>query len=119
MRVYIWLLILILFSNLAFANQNHTITVSKKSLQFTITEKSNPSTGYKWVLKSYNSDVIKLISHKYTASQSNLLGAPGSEKWTFKVYEHASPQTTQIIFVYGQPWNMKSAETTTYDIVIK
>jgi inhibitor of cysteine peptidase len=81
--------------------------------EFIIQLKSNPTTGYSWFLRGYNSELIQPIKHQFQAPDTKLVGAPGFELWTFKVKAagFVVPQQTLIRFVYARPW--ESAETAT------
>ncbi len=86
---------------------NKVVLVSKKSRTFSINLRSNPTTGYSWVLvDNYDQELIKPVSHKFHAPDSKLIGAPGYETFTFKIDNDGFrvPQKTQITFQYVRPW---------------
>ncbi|MES2217864.1 MAG: protease inhibitor I42 family protein [Pseudomonadota bacterium] len=87
--------------------------VTNEQPEFIIKLRSNPTTGYSWFLRGYNSEIIQPIKHLYQASDTKMTGAPGFELWTFKVKPSGFvvPQQTMIRFVYARPW--ESAETAT------
>lgn len=67
-----------------------------------ITLSSNPSTGYQWeAAKIGNSAIIAEDSHQFVEPQSDLVGAPGKDVWTFKTLEKG---TSTINFQYSRPW---------------
>ncbi len=46
---------------------------------------SNPSTGFRWkLLAALDGRVVRLVSHRYVAPTSRLVGAPGTEVWRFR-----------------------------------
>ncbi len=70
--------------------------------EFTITLESNPSTGYQWQLaKALDEGIVKLVGTKYKASETGLIGAGGTEVWTFKA---VGDGTTEISLMYMRPW---------------
>ncbi len=64
---------------------------------------SNPSTGYQWSDSAQISDhtVLWQTSHTTLPSSSSMLGAPGTEKWTFQAFNKG---TTTISLEYSRPW---------------
>lgn len=117
-KYFIFVLTLIALPALA---ATKPIVVTSRSPEFTITLKSNPTTGYSWFLKDYNSSVLKPISQKYHPPKKTLPGAGGSEVWKFKVNPQAFavPQITKIELVYARPWEASSGEDEDYTIIIK
>lgn len=89
-----------------FSDPNKTIMVSKQAPQFTITLRSNPSTGYSWFIKKYNPDFIKVIKHKYMPPISQLVGAGGVDVWTFELTPVAltAPHVLKISMLYTRAW---------------
>jgi predicted secreted protein len=109
---------------LGFAADNNTITVSQAQPQFTITLPGNATTGYSWLLTTYNSQVIKAVSSSYQANKhpAGMVGVPGNFIFNFEVLSAAfnTPQTTQLTFVYAHPWevNKTIAQTQQYTVKI-
>ncbi|MEO8400272.1 MAG: protease inhibitor I42 family protein, partial [Gammaproteobacteria bacterium] len=70
--------------------------------------KSNPTTGYSWFLRSFDSNLIQPVRHNFEApTGKKLMGAPGYDIWTFHVKPagFTVPQETVIRFIYARPWN--------------
>ena len=67
--------------------------------KFTISRRSNPSTGYEWELE-FDSYFIKLES-KVFLPDNNLIGSPGTDKCTFTALKIAQ---TEIKMTYKRPW---------------
>src|SRR3990167_8421539 len=62
------------------------ILVTAKDPQFTIKLQSNPTTGYSWFLREYDSSLIQPLKRVFIpATDKKLIGAPGVELLTFKV----------------------------------
>jgi inhibitor of cysteine peptidase len=81
--------------------------------EFVIKLKSNPTTGYTWFLRNYNTDLLQPVSHSFQAPDTTMVGAPGFELWTFKVKPAAFvvPQQTSIRFAYSRPWEAAESAT--------
>lgn len=87
------------------------VMVQSTHPEFTIKLKSNPTTGYNWYLRGYDTTLIEPIKRHYEVSPNKkLLGAPGYETWTFRIKAHGFvvPMQTFIRFVYARPWEMNS-----------
>lgn len=82
------------------------ITVKAKDASFTITLKSNPTTGYSWFLREYDANLIKPVSHQFQKGDTNLMGAPGSETFVFRMKPEAFvvPTQTTIRLTYARPF---------------
>lgn len=91
--------------------QNILVTADQPT--FTIELKSNPTTGYSWFLREYDTDLITAVKHKFQKGQADLMGAPGYEVWTFKVKPaaFAVPQQLQLRFIYTRPWQGSESST--------
>lgn len=89
-----------------YTEDNTNIMITSTQPQFTIQLKSNPTTGYSWFLKKYNSKYIKPVKHSFQAPTTQLVGAPGYELWVFTVEAAAFtvPVQTTIKFNYARPW---------------
>lgn len=89
------------------------ISVDAKHPDFTLKIKSNPTTGYAWFLREYDSNLITPVKHSFAAPETNLLGAPGFEIWTFHVKPtgFVVPQQTIIRMIYARPWQGSDSST--------
>jgi inhibitor of cysteine peptidase len=88
--------------------------VTSEQPEFVVKLKSNPTTGFSWVLRDYNMELLQAVSHQYQpATDNGIVGAGGFELWTFKVKPAGFivPQQTAMRFVYTRPW--ESVENTT------
>ena len=87
------------------------IAVTSQQPEFTLKLKSNPSTGYSWFLREYDSSLLKAVKHKYEKPEEKLMGASGYEVWTFRVKPKGFtvPQQTTVRMVYTRPWQTDSA----------
>jgi inhibitor of cysteine peptidase len=76
---------------------------------FQIKLKSNPTTGYSWYLREWNSEVVEPLKHQFEApTTKKLMGAPGYEIWTFRAKPGAFvvPLQTILRFVYARSWEV-------------
>lgn len=98
---------------------NKAITLEKNQTEFTIKLPSNPTTGYSWFLKSYDSSLVQPLEHEFIGPKESRIGAGGTEIWRFRPTQKAFqvPQFIQLTFVYAQPWNIKSAEEKVVTVV--
>ncbi|OGO95195.1 MAG: hypothetical protein A3F10_01120 [Coxiella sp. RIFCSPHIGHO2_12_FULL_42_15] len=93
--------------NRIFSDPSKTILVKKENPTFTLNLRSNPTTGFIWVLQGdYSHDMISAVNHAFHAPDSKLLGAPGYESFEFKMSGGAFvvPQVTQLTLYYMRPW---------------
>jgi inhibitor of cysteine peptidase len=91
--------------------QEQNITV-KKDYEFTITLESNPTTGYQWI-PTFNPEIINLVSHSFQPSSSRLMGAPGTEVFTFKAINHG---TGSLKMVYKRSWEKEPVKEKVFPI---
>lgn len=97
-----------------------SIIVKKSSPEFTIIMQSNPTTGYSWSLKSYDSNIVMPVSRKYYPPvNKKLIGAGGHEKWTFRIKPEGFvvPQTTSVTLIYSRPSDQQGAQITNFKVV--
>ena len=90
-----------------YTEKNLGFVVKADQPQFTIKLKSNPTTGYTWLLREYDTQLITPVRHEFVANkEKKLTGAPGYDFWTFQVKPEAFvvPQQRTIHFVYVRPW---------------
>ena len=92
------------------------VTVGK---EFKITLRSNPTTGYQWVLaKPLDEKLVKLLGSEYKQPDSRLVGAGGDMVWTFQALAKGK---TRMGLDYIRPWEkgQKPVQTTNFTVVIK
>ena len=89
-----------------FTDPNKAIQITKQAQKVILKLKSNPTTGYSWLLVHYDPNLVEPISRKYVAPKSQSVGAPGYEVWRFAVNAKAFvvPQMTEITLQYARPW---------------
>ncbi len=97
-----------------------SIIVKKSNPVFEIVLQSNPTTGYSWLLKNYDSNLIIPVAHKFFSPENKkLAGAPGYEKWVFQVKPtgFVVPQLTSISLIYMRPWEEQGAQVFNFKVV--
>ena len=107
-------------TKVVFTDSLKTIVVKKSKPVFSIILQSNPTTGYSWSLKNYDVSLILPVSNKfYPPTNKKLIGAPGYEKWTFRVKPSGFtvPQLTNITLIYLRPWDEQSAQVINFKVV--
>ncbi len=82
--------------------------------QFTISLKSNPSTGYKWQA-GFNKNVIELVKETYEKPSAKLLGASGQQVFVFRPVKTGE---TKIEMIYKRRWEKSFAQRQVYHIKI-
>jgi len=120
----LWLLTLKVYAEdkVVFTDPLKAILVKKSEPIFTITLQSNPTTGYSWALKGYDPKIIVPLKRKfYPATNHKLLGAPGYEKWVFKIKPEGFtvPQLTSITLIYFRPWDDQGIQAINFRVVTK
>ncbi|OGT22759.1 MAG: hypothetical protein A3C55_06110 [Gammaproteobacteria bacterium RIFCSPHIGHO2_02_FULL_42_13] len=90
---------------------------------YTVKLSSNATTGYAWFIKSYDSNLLVLQSHRYVAPKTLRVGAGGYEIWVFApTHALKAPHVIPVTFVYARSWELKSGtaknlQTKTVNIV--
>lgn len=85
---------------------------------FTLTLRSNPTTGYIWQLaEPLNERIIRFMGNEYRSNKTGLIGAGGMESWTFKAVESGE---TRINLKCSRPWEKGTApaKTAQFKIII-
>lgn len=103
-------------------NPQKTILVTKDASAFTITLASNPSTGFVWLLESYDAHLLKVKKHEYVAPAiKNKVGVPGVETWEFAARKDViGPRVTKITLIHARPWEVDTtvADEETFTVVL-
>jgi len=81
---------------------------------FTLTLEENPSTGYAWIYKLSDLDMVKLLSDETVADESGMPGAPGKRVLKFEVLKDG---VSTILFSYERSFEENSA-IETLDILV-
>ncbi len=92
---------------------NQTITITKKSPEFIIQLKANPTTGYTWITKKYDQQLLILVNYHYIPPSLQMPGAGGNAEWYFRAKPQAfvKSQTTIIHLLYARSWDLTDHPT--------
>lgn len=80
---------------------------------------SNPSTGYRWALMEASTDLITLLDHGFVAGRTDMMGAPGEERWTFQAMRVGSGE---LRFEYRRSWeplDVPPAQRASYRVEVR
>ena len=80
---------------------------------------ANPTTGFTWISKIDDEDgVMKLESQEYIEPDAELVGASGTDVWTFKAVKEG---TALITMEYSQDWEggIKAERSYVLDITVE
>jgi len=82
------------------------ILVGPHDSKITLKLKSNPTTGYSWFLRQYDTGLVVPVKREYKSPEKEMIGSGGYELWTFTIKQsiHIVPQQTTIRLVYARPW---------------
>ena len=84
--------------------------------KFTITLKSNATTGYQWQLaKPIDGKMLKFLGSKYYPERTGLVGSGGVERWVFRSLKCGQ---TKLHFKYVRPWEKKVPPVDTREYLI-
>lgn len=88
-----------------------------KGENLVVTLFSNATTGFSWDENARIADegIIQQLKHENIGAETNMLGAGGVEKWTFKA-ENAG--TTTVHFEYSRPWEGGEKAVWTFDLTV-
>jgi inhibitor of cysteine peptidase len=105
-----------------YAQDKTSIAVTPSQAKFILKLTSNPTTGYSWFLREYDSRLLEPIEHHFISQdQKNgqkLMGAPGVELWTFRMTPLAFmvPRQTVVKMVYARSWEKNQAEPVVFTV---
>ena len=74
---------------------------------------SNASTGYRWDAPRFDGRYLSLLAHRTLAPTSTMMGAPGTEAWTFRALRAGA---TTLTLTYSRPW--QGGEKATWTVTL-
>lgn len=83
--------------------------------QFTLTLRTNPSTGYSWKVVSSGEPVIRQLGEAEFTPDSHMAGAGGTERYTFRA-DNAG--TAALKLVYVRPWEKDAEPVNTFAVTL-
>jgi inhibitor of cysteine peptidase len=102
-----------------YTENQQAISVTANEPVFILKLKSNPTTGYTWILRNYDARLLTLVTHHYQAGKPRLIGSGGFEWWTFRanpaLFAEQKPATIHII--YARAWE-KNNGVKTADFIV-
>ncbi|SDI69582.1 inhibitor of cysteine peptidase [Pseudomonas flavescens] len=107
----------------ACASQSRSVTVQEQQQcplnlhagqQVILTLPSNPTTGYRWVVRENAASVLKSLGPEVysAAGNSDLVGGEGHSTWRFQATESGD---AQLLLTYVQPWDAGAEPAETFD----
>ena len=103
-KIILFTLVIVFRASFCFAEKSKQAKVIEVQAgqNFTIILKANATTGYQWQFaKPLDENLVQLISSKYLADKTKLVGTGGKQVWIFKALK--AGQTT-ISLKYVRPW---------------
>lgn len=102
MRSFI-LILLLAFSAAQISAHDTGIVVDENTV--TISVEENASTGYKWYISTWNSDILSPAESGVKNVQSNRVGAPYTREFVLKKHlkNRAVPTATEVIMLLIAP----------------
>jgi inhibitor of cysteine peptidase len=99
-------------------SKTQQMTVHASSLQVVFSLPINPSTGYQWVLETYDKSVLNFQNKGYKVS-SQAMGAPGNMIWVFKLsHQSTLKKSTEIILKYKRPWQTDAIKVMKVKVIL-
>ncbi len=85
---------------------------------FEIVLPSNPTTGYDWMVHVDHPEVVRNVSHKFTADSSGRVGLGGNTKWSLRTKKSGK---TKLVFSYMRPWEegVEPTRVVTFSIAVR
>jgi inhibitor of cysteine peptidase len=119
MRVIFYLLLSVC-SMLAFASDDLEIVVDATASSFSVPLPANPTTGFRWVVETYNKQYFNSPTEQYNASTPKRIGSGGQTVFTFeKKMSIEYPEKTKITFNYQRPWEPKQKHIMHVTVIFK
>jgi Predicted secreted protein len=120
-KIVLFVLVFVSVASFSFAGKLNQAKVieAQAGQNFTIILKGNATTGYQWQFaKPLDENIVQLISSKYLADKTKLVGAGGKQVWIFKALKAGQ---TNISFKYVRSWekNTPPQNEESFVIVIK
>ena len=107
----------LLWSVLGFSLEKLSVTVDVKAPQFTISLPANPTTGFKWVVKDYDTTHFNYLNSEYVAGLPARIGSGGHTIFSFAPKPKVKyPKSSLMTFCYARPWDVKSGTETEVSI---
>ena len=119
MRVIVSFLLSV-FAMLAVASDRLEVVVDAAASTFSVPLPANPTTGFRWLLHTYDKQHFKVSGEEYRALSPKRIGSGGETIFTFeKKSALKSLEKTEITFNYQRPWELKRDHIMHVTVVFK
>jgi inhibitor of cysteine peptidase len=119
MRVIFYFL-LSFFPMLAFASDDLELVVDSTASSFSVSLPTNPTTGFRWVIETYNKQQFNPPTEQYNPSTLKRIGSGGQAVFTFeKKINSKYPKKTEMIFNYQRSWDLKQKHIMHVTVIFK
>lgn len=80
--------------------------------------RSNPSTGFRWVVKDAASGVLKSLGPEVYSNpeEVGLVGSAGQSTWRYKAEQTGNGH---LLMIYHRPWEANVAPASTFDCQVE
>ena len=111
----------VMIKPLQFTTNDKPLILTAQNPTITITLPSNPTTGFAWSIQKYDTNLLKLVSQKYTPPNSHLMGASGIQQYTFQAVQtgFAVTQVGHVVLHYARQWTTVGAMPKTFVVYVK
>lgn len=105
-------------SSLTLLKQNQCPLRLSSGQQLLLTLPSNPTTGFRWVLRDGAETVLASLGPEVYSNpeDAGLVGSAGLSTWRFTVKQ---PGEGRLLLTYQRPWETDVAPAKTFDCAIK
>lgn len=105
-------------SSLSVQRQNQCPINLSVGQQLIVTLPSNPTTGFRWVLRDNAASVLRSLGPEVYSNpeDTGLVGSAGQSTWRFQV---AQPGAGRLLLTYQRPWEVGVAPAQTFDCAVE
>lgn len=98
--------------------KNHCPLTMYRGQELTLSLRSNPSTGFRWVVKDAANGVLKSLGPEVYShpEDAGLVGSAGQSTWRYKAEQLGNGR---LLMVYQQPWEPYVVPAKTFDCSIR
>lgn len=102
------------YSCAVFASAIMEVNVDHDAKAFSIKLPANPTTGFRWVIDSYDDKHFQKTAEKYLATSPRRIGSGGQMCFTFERKKSLqSLHETTLVFKYQRAWEEKPVDVQT------
>jgi len=97
-------------------DQNGGEVEVKLGESFEVRLAENPTTGYRWAIRSLGVSCLKVEEDTFEPPGSGALGAGGAHRWRFRTVQEG---IADLAMEYRRSWEQRSADTFKVSIHVK